>query len=481
MVGIISYGAYIPWHRLERGLFQKAWGGFAIPGEKAVAYYDEDSVTMAVAAARDCLEGFDRGKIDGHYFASTTAPYKERQCSAIVAMPLDLRSDIRTADINTSLRSGTTAMALARDSIAAGSAENILVTAADMRLAAPSGMLEQRLGDGAAAFLLGTDHVIADILDSYSCSDEFSGTWRGPDDVFVRSWEDRMVQDTSYTPILTHALETVMKRNRLLPKDFSKVVFDSPGDPRGHAKLAASLGFKPSQVQNPLTLFMTVGFTGCASAAMLLVSALEEAKAGEKILFAGSGNGTDVFVLRITDAIEKLGQRRGIKNHLDSKKMLENYNSYLKWRDLVPLEAARRPDPQPIKVSAVWRERKVLLGLWGIKCRQCGTPQYDNGALTTSPIRICGKCQAQDDFDDYNFSERKATVFSFTNDGLAPSLDPPASVVLVEFEGGGRAFFDLTDRVAEEVEIGMEIEMTFRKICHQKGISNYFWKARPLR
>ncbi len=133
------------------------------------------------------------------------------------------------------------------------------------------------------------------------------------------------------------------------------------------------------------------------------------------------------------------------------------------------------------RLSAIWRERRVLLGLWGVKCKRCGTPQYDNGAMGTSPIRVCAECQAQDDFEDYNFAGRKARVFSFTHDRLAPVIDPPASVVLIEFEGGGRAFFDLTDRDPDKIEVGTEVEMTFRKMQFDRGITNYFWKARPIR
>ena len=55
------------------------------------------------------------------------------------------------------------------------------------------------------------------------------------------------------------------------------------------------------------------------------------------------------------------------------------------------------------------------------------------------------------------------------------------SVALVEFEGGGRAFFDLTDRDPADIKVGMEVEMTFRKVYFDRGISNYFWKARPIR
>ena len=87
MLGIKSYGAYIPLHRLSRAEISRAWGGPPLPGEKAVANYDEDSLTMAVAACRDCLRGADRTAVDGLYFASTTFPYREKQSAAVVATP----------------------------------------------------------------------------------------------------------------------------------------------------------------------------------------------------------------------------------------------------------------------------------------------------------------------------------------------------------------------------------------------------------
>ena len=183
----------------------------------------------------------------------------------------------------------------------------------------------------------------------------------------------------------------------------------------------------------------------------------------------------------MTDAIERLGQRRGYARHLQSKHMMRSCNDILKWRDIVPLDQARRPDRGHLSVAANWRQRKDLLGLWGIKCRKCGTPQYDNGGITTTPIRVCAVCGAVDDFDDYDFSRKKAKVFSYTQDQLAPALDAPSSVVLIDFDGGGRMLFDLTDRDPEEVKVGMEVEMTFRKVFFDRGLVNYYWKARPVR
>ena len=110
MAGIIAYGAYIPYYRLTRAEIAKAWGVALSPGERAVANYDEDSLTMAVAAARDCLKGINRENIGGLYFASTTAPYKEKQSAAIIAAVLELPSDAVTMDFSGSLRCGSNAL-----------------------------------------------------------------------------------------------------------------------------------------------------------------------------------------------------------------------------------------------------------------------------------------------------------------------------------------------------------------------------------
>ena len=156
MAGVVSYGAYIPYHRMSREEFQRAWGGFGMPGEKAVANFDEDSITMAVEAARDCLKGMEQQKIDAVYLSSTTLPYKEKLGAAIVAAALDLPAEVRTVDFTGSLRAGTSAVGCALDAIKAGSANRVLVAVADTRMGAPAGQFEQALGDGAAALLLET-------------------------------------------------------------------------------------------------------------------------------------------------------------------------------------------------------------------------------------------------------------------------------------------------------------------------------------
>src|SRR5262249_25571902 len=194
MVGITAYAAYIPWLRLQlaaiAGGGRKAGGG---GGEKAVANFDEDSVTMALAAATNCLEGIDRAAVDGVLFASTSYAYKEKQAASIVAKALDLRRDVVTADLGDSLRCGTTALRAAIDSVKAGSARNVLVLASDCRPAAPRSALERNFGDGAAAFLIGDTDVVASVDHQQFISDEIIDVWRTDGEPFVRSWEDRFV------------------------------------------------------------------------------------------------------------------------------------------------------------------------------------------------------------------------------------------------------------------------------------------------
>src|SRR5437867_2907195 len=57
MAGIVSYGSYVPYRRLKRAAISQVLGVPAGKGERAVASFDEDSVSMAVEAVRDAMRG----------------------------------------------------------------------------------------------------------------------------------------------------------------------------------------------------------------------------------------------------------------------------------------------------------------------------------------------------------------------------------------------------------------------------------------
>jgi 3-hydroxy-3-methylglutaryl CoA synthase len=467
MVGIKAFGAYVPRYRL--GKDTAGWGSSS---EKAVANFDEDSVTMAVAAGMNCLKGVDRGAIDGILFATTSPPYAEKQCAAIIATALDLRRDIFAADITGVLRAGTTALKMGMDSVSAGSARQVLVIASDARLATPRGEMERNLGDGAGAVLLAQDGVAATIEGVHSITENMLDIWRSQGDSFVRSWEDRFMNEEGLERILPDAVGGFMQKYDLTPKDFSKVAFYSP-DARRHSQLGRRMGLAPEQMQDPL--FGKVGNTGAAYPLMLLISALEESADGDLLLTASYGDGSDVLSFRVNEGIEALRDRLGVSRQVESKAVLPSYETYARWRDVWTSDAAaRRPAPASPSVTALWRESDQNIRLYGARCNQCGSIQYP-------PQRVCTICQVKDDSEPFRLSDQRGTVFTYSMDYLASTTDTPLVITVVNFECGGRMLCMMTDRELDELQVGMPVQMSFRKLRVVNGIHNYYWKSTPVR
>jgi len=468
MAGIISYGAYVPYNRLGRTLIAKAWGTAISPGEKAVAGYDEDSLTMAVAATLDCLNGVETKDIDGVYFCSTTSPYKEKQCASTIATVLNLNKQVFTVDFGGSLRSGTSALRAALDAVNSGSARSVLVCAADVRLGYPGGDNELAFGDGAAAFLIGKDNVSTTIEASNTFYNEVIDVWRSGSPDYVHSWEAGFA-NMQYSDVVYQSVLSLIKGNNLTPKDFVKAAIYAP-DASQLNRTASRLGFDfKTQV---VDIHGTVGNTGTALSLMSLVAALEEADEGNRILLASYGDGSDAFILKVSGKLTK--KRRGIKGHLAIKRNLANYERYLLWRGQIEMEPPRRvPLTRPSAV-ALWRDNKAGLAFYGVRCKHCGTPQYPSQ-------RVCIKCQTKDQFEDYCFANKIGRVANFSHDSLGVTLDPPITIATVDFNEGGRVRLDMVDREMSEVKVGMPVEMTFRKIRDAGNFHDYWWKCRPVR
>jgi hydroxymethylglutaryl-CoA synthase len=466
MVGIAAYGAYIPMLRLPLALIG---GGKSGGPEKAVANWDEDCVTMAVAAATDCLRGVDRTTVDGVLFASTSYAFKEKQGAAIIARALDLRREVMTADVGDSLRAGTTALRTAVDAVKAGSGRRVLVVAGETRMAAPRTALEANLGDGAAAFLVAADEVAAGLTAMHTVSEEVIDVWRAEGDPFVHAWEERFVVDHGYRQSVREAVRGLLAKSRLAPHDFTRVVLYGP-DARSHAALVREVGFDPGQAQDPL--FGKVGNAGAAFAPLLLVAALESAKAGERILLASYGDGAEALVLETTPLVERLEGRRAVAWHLKRRAELASYDLYLRFRQLVATEHDRRAGAG-ISATKHFRDRDDDVTLLALRCRRCGCVQYPRQ-------RVCFRCYARDAFDRVRLSDKVGTVLSFTFDNFAGSPSPPLVATVVDVEGA-RLYLQMTDASPKEVKLDMPVELTFRRIHDAGGTPNYYWKCTPVR
>lgn len=478
MVGIKSYGAHIPRYRLDRNIMQLALlflGTGPLRGEKAVANWDEDSITMATAAGKDCLTGEDRDKIDGLYFATTSQIYSLRQNAGIIAAALDIATVSRTADFTDSTKSGTTAMIAAADAIGAGSLSSCLVCVSDCRVGKVSGNADYTYGDGAASFLMGNKDVIATIDGSYSTTHDFVDRRRLEGERLEHMWEERFIRDAGYMNFIPEAVAGLLNKYKLNIKDFSKVIY-ACSIAGAHSALAKTLGLATEQVQDPL--LMNVGDTGVAQPMMMLVAALEDAKPGDRIMVVSFGQGCDAFYITVTDKITEVKNKKAIKRNLANKAALGSYEKYLAFRKLMPVEIGIRGEEAIFtSFSIVSRENREIYGMVGSRCRKCGAPAW--------PIqRICPNpdCGAIDQFDPYRFSDRLGNIFTYTADYLAPSIDPPSVYGFIDFEGGGRCGLDFTDCDANTLKVGLPMELSFRiKYADEKRAAvNYGWKAIPI-
>jgi hydroxymethylglutaryl-CoA synthase len=469
MAGIVSYGSYIPYRRLKRAAIAEMLGTPAGKGEKAIASFDEDSVSMAVEALRDALKSAPGMVPSTLLFATTTPPYAEKLSAAIVGAAARLPLEIRASDVTGSIRAGLTGILQAADA-AKSNGGYAAIAIADSRLGAPEGRTEQQGGDGAVAFVLGNENVVAEIEASVSLTREYLDTWRNPDERFGHSWEERFALTQAYAPLFGKVVADVLEKAKVKPGDLARVILDAP-NPRAVDEFARAAKIDPSRLADSFAL--TVGQTGAAHAGLMLTSVLPSCKPGDRILMATVADGADAIVLRVTPQAAAFRPVHSMGRLVESKGDV-TYGNYLKWREILPTEPPRRPDPERPAAPPMMRSEKWKFGLIGSRCKACGTPQLP-------PQRVCVKCRKFDQMEPYEFADRTGRIATYAIDRLAYSLNPPTINVVIDFAGGGRFLCEMTDCDPGKVAIGDEVEMTFRRLYTADGVHNYFWKARPKR
>ena len=482
MIGICSYGGYLPRYRLNRMQVFKTMGWLNpaviayARGEKAVANHDEDSITMAVTAAMDALTGVEGGSADGLYFASTTMPYAETQNAGLVKTAMGLPHAMRTVDVTGTPKAGVTAIMTALDAVMCGSHNKAVVVSADTRLGKPASAQEMIFGDGAAALVMGKDGVIAEYLGAYSRTSHFPDHWRTREDRWDHQWEDRFIRDEGYGVFIPEAFKGLLQKCGLAASDIHKVIYPClyPAD---FMKIAKTCGLTPNQIEAPL--MESAGYLGAADAPAHLVKALETASPGDNIVVIGYGSGAEALLFRVTENITaQKGLHMGMIGSLERKKPLPSYEKMLVWTGQLPVEKGIRGEAMAFTaLSDLWRNSDTILALKGVRCKACKTPQYPAQRVCAMP-----GCGAVDEMEPYAFADKTGRLFTYTADSLAFSLNPPAIYGMVDFDGGGRFWFDITDADADELTVDMPVGMQFRKKYTDTtfGINGYFWKAVPI-
>lgn len=485
MTGTTAYGAYIPRRRLQRKAVAEANAWFApgllasAKGERAMANWDEDCVTMAVEAGRDCLPAVDpregRAHIDAIYFASTTMPYTDRLNAGIVAQALGLSQGILALDVSSSQRAGLAALITALDGVAAGRTMSPLLVAGEKRKARAASVQELAYGDAAAALALGRTNVIATVLGSHSTTVDFIDHFRGAGEEFDYAWEERWVRDEGFAKIVPAAIMALLDRVGVAGADIAHLILPCP-----FAKLdqttAKQCGIDPGKLGDNLAT--NVGDSGAAHALLMLVHALESTKPGDKILAAQFGQGCDVVLFEATPEIVNLKKRNGVTGSLARRKEETNYLKYLAFNDLIVLEKGMRAEiDKRTALSVLHRKSDMLTGLIGGRCKVCGTAQFPRTRICVNP-----NCGAMDSQEPHGFSEREGKVLSWSADFLTFTMDPPNHYGMITFPDGGRLMADITDVEQGQIDAGSRVRMVFRikEVDVKRSFKRYFWKAVPV-
>ncbi|CAN5138376.1 hydroxymethylglutaryl-CoA synthase family protein [soil metagenome] len=483
MVGIAAWGAYAPRLRLSRQAVTTANAWVApnlrakAKGERSMANWDEDALTMAVEAARDALgPDDDRSAVDALYFASTTAPFTDRLNAGIVSAALTLEKSISSADVTGSQRCGLGALGQALAAVRGGSARRALVAAGEHRRARAASPQELDFGDGAAAFVVTAEPGAAEFLGRGSITDDFVDHFRGAGSEFDYGWEERWIRDEGIVKLVPPAIRAALEDAGLDASDITHFCFPSTFSAMA-ASLAKAVGIAPDAVRDNLAL--TLGEAGCAHGPLMLAHALDEAKAGDVILVAQFGQGSEALVFRVTEGAVMARPARGVTGALSDRRVEENYLKFLTFNGLLEWDRGMRAEKDnKTALTTLYRNQDMVLGLVGGRCRETGVVQFPRTRISVAPNN-----PAVDTQEPYRFAERRASVLSYSADYLTFSMSPPNHYGMIVFEEGGRIMMDITDVEPGEVDSGLPVKMVFRikDVDEKRGFVRYFWKAAPDR
>jgi hydroxymethylglutaryl-CoA synthase len=473
--GILSYGAYVPRKRMSRAAIYDAvgWAQPAIKafakGHRAFSAWDEDAITMAVEASRNAVR-HSKTKPSSLCFASTTAPFLDRQNAGVITTALDLPAETLTYDVSGSQRAATSALIQLCD----GGRKNTLLVAADKRPVKSAGVLEMLSGDAAAAIIIGEGDPILKVLGAHAVYADLVDHYRTAQSETDYVLEERWVRDEGVMKLVPQAVKPLLEKAGVSAGDIAHLIAPMPNPTLARAA-ADAIGADASRLSD--SLFEKCGHAGVAHPILQLAATIDNAKPGEKILLIGFGQGCDAILLEATPAIAD-AKNGAVANLLDNALVEENYTKFLAARGGIDIEWGMRAERDNRTAQTVaYDKARDLYGLVGGLCEDCGTPQFPKSRRCVNP-----ECSALDRQKDYRFADRKAKVKSYTEDWLAFTREPPLIYGNISFEGGGNLFIEMCGFAPGEVSIGTPVEMYFRikDIDPQRGFHRYFWKAGPV-
>jgi 3-hydroxy-3-methylglutaryl CoA synthase len=475
-LGITAWGAYIPRLRLDRSAIAAthAWMAPSLKGlakgRRAYCCWDEDVVTMAVEAARICMHQQDRAQIKEIQLVSTTAPFADLQSSAIVAVALRLSGEVRALDLGGSQRAGIAALSVGLER----STSPTLIIGSERPRARPASVQEMQYGAGAAAFLLGSENIAAEIVGSSSATTLLVDHFRAGGAAYDYFWEERWLRDEGYMKIGVDAVRAALVDAKLGASAVTKFIFPSPANNVADA-IARAVGINSTAIADPLSA--DAGFAGVAQSLLMLANALDQASPGDVIVVAGFGQGCDVVVLRATEAVVAARPAQTLAETLASGVTIQSYTQMASFYDeIAPDWGMRAERDTKTALTEQYRSSDQINGFVAGKCASCGQVQFPQ-------LAYCVSCHAPASaFTPVSLAEEGARVLTFTADSLTFHPSPPLYVGFTQFDIGARLLMEFVDVRPDNFEVGTRLRMRFRikERDQTRGYYRYFWKAAPV-
>jgi len=336
-VGVAGYGAYVPRPRIAAATIASAWGraeDARLPvREKSVPSADEDTVTMAIEAARGALlrSGVAPSAIRAVWVGTESKPYAVKPSSTIVAEAIGATPWVSAADLEFACKAGSEAMQAACAYVGSGMADYALAIGMDAAQSRPGDHLELTAAAGGAAFLFGpAEGALAAVEASRSYVTDTPDFFRRQH-MHYPEHGHRFTGEPSY---FTHSLEAsraLLAELGRRPSDYRWAVFHQP-NPKFMRKVASELGFGEGQIA-PGAVVDRIGNTYSGASLLGLAAVLDEARAGDRIFFCsyGSGAGSDAFSFVATSRLERArAAAPAVADYLARRRLIEDYGDYLR-------------------------------------------------------------------------------------------------------------------------------------------------------
>ena len=341
MTGIVGYGSYLPRYRITVESIASQWGkdpetikNGLLVNEKTVPGMDEDTITISVQAAKYALQRarIDPQEIGAVYIGSESHPYAVKPSGTVLIDALGIGPDVHTADYEFACKAGTEAMYVAYSLVKAGEMKYALGIGADTSQGAPGDALEFTASAGGAAFIMGSEKVIASIDATYSYTSDTADFWRREMREYPKHG-GRFTGEPAYFKHVLGAANGMLERTGLKAEDFAYAIFHMPNG-KFPLRAAKKLGFTEEQIE-PGWLSPRLGNTYSGASPIGLSATLDVAKPGQKILMVsyGSGAGSDGFVFEVTDRIDEVRDLAPLTtDYLDKDQVYLDYGTYAKYR-----------------------------------------------------------------------------------------------------------------------------------------------------